>query len=144
MGNLGASEMMLILVVLGLLLIPGVFFTLTLQNALNRCAPSNRTMRPGQVWLLWVPLFSLVWQFIVVFRISSSLANEFRSRNMAREAEPGKTIGLAYCILGLCSIIPVVGMLTAIAGLICLIIYWVKIAGFSAEIAAPPSGVPAV
>jgi hypothetical protein len=76
MGNLGANELILILLVLGVLVVPGILF-------------------------------------------------------------PGKSIGLAYCILGVCGFIPIVGIITSIAALVCWILYWVKISNYSAELAVP-------
>jgi hypothetical protein len=40
------------------------------------------------------------------------------------------------CILTPLSIIPDIGILFTLAGLVCWIIYWTKIAGFSSQIAA--------
>ena len=96
-------------------------------------------MTPDQVWLMLIPVFNMVWQFIMVDRVASSLANEFRRRNIVGDAEPGKSLGLAYCILVVTSIIPVIGILTGIAGLVCGIVYWVKIANYSAQL-IPPVG----
>jgi hypothetical protein len=87
------------------------------------------------VWLLLIPGFNLVWQFIVVSNVAKSLGNEFRSRNIQREPEPGKSIGLAFCILSVCCIIPFLGFLTAIGALICWIMYWMKVANYSSELA---------
>ena len=135
MGNLGVSELLLILILLGVLLVPGIFFLLTLQKALSRCSPESRTMPPEQVWFLLIPIFNFVWQFIVVSRLASSLGNEFRRRNLVKEPEPGKSLGLVFCILDLCGIIPVLGIFASLAGLACWIMYWVKISNYSAELA---------
>ena len=146
-GSLGLGELIVIfvisLIIGAVCLIPGIFYLLTLQKCLQRCSPQSRTMSPGQVWLMLIPLFNLVWQFIVVSQISSSLANEFRPRRMIEEPEPGKAIGLAYCILFVCGVIPFLAVLTSIAGLVCWIIYWVKIADYSRELASPYSAVVA-
>jgi len=140
METIGLPELIVLFVFLiPLLLLPTIFFLLTLQKALNRCAPESRTMTPGQVWLMLIPVFNMVWQFIMVDRVASSLANEFRRRNIVGDAEPGKSLGLAYCILVVTSIIPVIGILTGIAGLVCGIVYWVKIANYSAQL-IPPVG----
>lgn len=137
MGNIGLPEL-IILFVIGLVLLPSIFFLLTLQKALTRCAPESRTMAPGQVWLMLIPLFNIVWQFILVSRVASSLGNEFRRRNIPAEAEPGKSLGLAFAILALTSIIPVLGVLTGIAAFVCWIVYWVKIANYSAQLMLMP------
>lgn len=139
LGNFGAGEIVLlvILIVLGIMFIPGFFFLLTLQKALKLCSIESRKTSPGSVWFLLIPLFNLVWQFILVSRISESLHNEFTKRNILEDPHPGKSIGIAYCALGVCSIIPFIGILTFIPALICWIIYWVKIAGYSNKLIQP-------
>ena len=132
LGIIGPQEIIVILVVVavifGISLIPMIFFLLTLQNTLNAISFENRKMEPGLVWLSLIPLFGLVWQFIIVDRMAGSLQAEFAKREMAtEEARPGNSIGLVYCILFCCSLIPFVGYITSIAGLICWIIYWIKI-----------------
>ena len=116
-------------------LIPFIFYLLTLQKALNRCSPENRAMNPGMVWLTLIPLFGLVWQFFVVINVAKSLGAEFQKRGMAEEPQPGKTLGLVTCILSCCGIIPFLGILCSLGALVCWIIYWVKIAGYSAKLA---------
>jgi len=116
-------------------LIPFIFYLLTLQKALNRCSPENRAMNPGMVWLTLIPLFGLVWQFFVVINVAKSLGAEFLKRGQAEEPQPGKTLGLVMCILSCCGIIPFLGVLCSLGALVCWIIYWVKIAGFSARLA---------
>jgi hypothetical protein len=133
MTTIGLPEL-LILFVIGLLLLPSIFFLRTLQKALNRCAPESRTMTPAHVWLMLIPLFNIVWQFIVVFRVASSLGNEFRRRKIPAEAEPGQSIGLASSVLLLTSFLPVIGLLTGIAGVVYWIVYWVKIANYSSRL----------
>lgn len=63
-------------VILGLFLIPAVLFLLTLQNILKVISQENRRMPPGNVWLLFVPFFNFIWQFIVVDKIARSIAAE--------------------------------------------------------------------
>ena len=111
-------------------IVVGVFFMLSLQRALRLCAPQNRTLAPGKVWLCFVPLFGIAWIFVVVSRVASSLRLEFESRQAPPE-DYGRSIGLAYCILAVISIIPVLGVVTGLAGLVCWIVYWVKISNYS-------------
>ena len=63
--------------------------------------------------------------------MAKSLAAEFRKRGIAEDPNPGQTLGLVMCIANL---------VCGPVGLICWIIYWVKIAGYSSriEVAAPP------
>jgi glycopeptide antibiotics resistance protein len=132
-----------VLVVVAIMLVPFIFYLLTLQKALNRCSPECRAMNPGMVWLMFIPLFNLVWHFFVVINMAKSLAAEFQKRGIAEEPKPGQTIGLVMCILGCCGIIPILGILCSLGGLVCWILYWVKIAGYSTKIAAPPAAAAA-
>jgi hypothetical protein len=130
MGKIGIMEILIIVVALGSI-IPGILYLVSLQSTLNEVSIKNRRMQPGQVWLSLIPLFGLVWQFIMVSRIADSLRAEFDDRQIQiAELRPGYSVGLAYCVLFTCSIIPVLGFLTSIAGLICWIIYWVKTSDF--------------
>jgi hypothetical protein len=115
-----------------LFLIPKIFYLLTLQKALSKCAAASRTMEPGLVWLLLVPVFNLVWHFFVVMGLAKSLKNEFAKRRIfSPEEAPAQPIGLAMCICACCSIIPLLGFLAALAHLVLWIMYWVKVAEYS-------------
>ena len=134
--NLGGGEIIVIAFAFfgsTMLFVPaGIFYILTLRNALWKCAPESRTMRPGQLWLLLIPLFNLGWHFVVVQNMAESLRNEFVRRSFPNaNPEQGQSLGLAMCILLACSLIPLFGLLLAFAGFICWIVYWVKIADYS-------------
>lgn len=130
----GAGILVFMLIVLAIALVPMIFYILTLQKALNKCAPENRAMQPGMIWLLLVPLVNLVWQFFVVINMAKSLGAEFQKRGIAEEAEPGKKLGMIMCILFCCGIIPLLGVFCSLGGLVCWIMYWLKIAGFSKKL----------
>ncbi len=136
MGNFGVTEiMMILLVVFGIILLPTIFYLITLQNTLHQVKFENRKMQPGQVWLCLIPLFGVIWQFFVVNGIADSLRLEFQQRNIKVDEErPGSGIGMAYCILECCSIIPFVGFLTSLPAFVCWIIYWVKISNYKATL----------
>ena len=128
---------LLLLFFLLLFLIPYIFFLIAQQNTLRVVETQNRTMNPGQVWLQLIPLFGLIWQFIVVKNIADSLRNELDSRN--RESNlgiwdegitdevnihPTFTTGQWYCIMVCISVIPYLGFLTWIFALVLWIVYW--------------------
>jgi len=131
-----AGVMFLLWVLIGIpALVAFIFFLLTEHRALGSCAPENRKMEPGMVWLQLVPVFNVVWQFLVVLAIAESFQREFEKRGLAVEPHPSKGIGLAVCILNCTTLIPVVNWLTSIPAVICWIIYWVKIAGLKGQLA---------
>ena len=44
----GLGILTIALVVLAIMLVPAIFYLLTLQKALNRCSPECRAMNPGR------------------------------------------------------------------------------------------------
>lgn len=117
----------------GIFLIPAIFYLLTLQKALARCSPASRTMDPAMVWLCLIPLFHLIWNFFVVMALGRSLGNEYARRGIPRpEMLPGQSIGMAMSICLCCAIVPVLNLLAGPAALVLWIVYWIKIANYSA------------
>ncbi len=139
-----------------------IFFLITQQNTLKAIQPHNRRMQPGEVWLQLIPVFNLVWQFIVVTRISNSIRNEINDRTLHSflgipdpvfsndmTRRPTYDIGLTFCILSLCGCIPLLGGIASLAGIVCWIVYWTQIAAYKNKFlnnpivtqeASPPSG----
>jgi hypothetical protein len=127
---IGGGCLIISLTITAILLIPGIFYCLTMQKSLTLAGPEHRAMEPGLVWLLFIPFFNLVWQFFVVKNVAQSV----RSWGQAHGKEVGDggwSIGLTACILSVCSFIPFLGFLCGIGGLVCLILWWVKVAGFN-------------
>jgi hypothetical protein len=112
-----------------------ILYLMMLSKTLSRCSPRNRTMEPGQVWLNLIPCFNFVWLFITVNRVAESLEEEFYDRRLPREGDFGKGLGITYLCLNLAGMIPYIGLLFSLGALICWIIYWVKISGFSKQLA---------
>ena len=130
----GMLEWVIILVAI-IFILPYILYLITLQNTLLEISNENRKMRPGQVWIILIPLFGLVWQFIMINRIADSLQAEFSSRNIpVSESRPGYTIGITYSILLLCSYLPILGVLALLGGLVCWIVYWVKINDYKTKL----------
>ncbi len=113
-------------------IIVAIFYLLNLQNLLKEIKDENRDVNPGNVWLMLIPLFSIVYAFILYPKISSSVKKEFESRGDTSKGDGGKNIGLALAVTGAVSIlpIPVIGTLVGLANLVLFIIWWVKTAGY--------------
>ena len=131
----GGSEWILIFIfLLPIFLVPGVLFLLTLQNTLKAISPENRMMPPSNVWLMFIPLFNIVWQFIMVDKIAQSIAAECARLNIpAKDAKPTYNNGLAWNICNILSFIPLIG---GLAALVTFILYWVKVNEFKILIIA--------
>lgn len=136
---LGLGIGMIVLVIFAIALLPTIFFLLTLHRTFDEVSLENRLMPSAQVWLALIPVFGTIWQFIIVQKMADSLQKEFALRGLeCKEARPGYSIGMAYCILTVCSIIPFVNFLTGFGVLITWIIYWVNIAEYKNTLVRNP------
>jgi len=144
LGGLGLPDLGILCFVLAVAVVPAIFYFLTLQKALSRVHRSNRLMEPGLVWLGFIPLFHLVWSFVIATRVPDSLRNEFQDQRRDAGGDYGKGVGLANAILGAVSFpllwISGFSMIVAPVGFVRLalfIIFWTKIADYSARLALP-------
>ncbi|MDE1156229.1 MAG: hypothetical protein PW735_10945 [Acidobacteriaceae bacterium] len=137
-GLLASMIMVFVFVFIGIFLIPKIFYLLTLQNALKKCAPQSRTMEPPLVWLFMIPVVDIVFHFFIVLALSKSLRNEFSRRGVPGvEAEPGQALGIAMAVSACCMVVPFLGTLACIAYFILWVLYWVKIASYSKMLDVP-------
>lgn len=153
--------------------VAGVFFVLMLHRLLEQCAPENRRLDANLVWLLFVPIFNLYWQFHVARKVASSLKKEYEARDLPYSNGVTYSLGMA---LASCSAITAVLFWSAVglmiggeddliglngmelAGRIALgvsaflavvmlvlwIVYWAKLNGLSKELQPKKPIIPAM
>ena len=63
---------LMLLVFAGAILV-AVFYLLNLQNLLKQITPANRQVEPGNVWLMFIPLFNIIYPFILYPKITDSV-----------------------------------------------------------------------
>lgn len=133
MGDYAAFALLggFVLVFLLVFLVIMIFFLLSLQKALTLAGAENREMSPGLVWLNLIPIFNLGWMVYTVLKISEAVSKKYAAHNVPNPSEGAKTLGLLYSISSICSIIPFLGGLFALAALVLFIIYWIKVAEFN-------------
>ncbi|MBI5538781.1 MAG: hypothetical protein HY951_01880 [Bacteroidia bacterium] len=131
---LGESEIILIVALLifcGLAILLAILYITTLQNTLKAVSEENQKMKPNAVWMMFIPGFGMVWQFIVVKAISDSLKAEYIKRNLPEdESNFAYSTGKTSCILNCCAMVPYLGIIAALIGLVFWIIYWSKIVNY--------------
>jgi hypothetical protein len=127
-----------------LLLIPflalGIAFCYFQQKTISLVKPENREIKPSHVWLQWIPVFNLVWQFFVVRRIAGSIEKEMNSpiddSILGTESTiyrlPTYGMGLTMCISACVLSLPF-NLIKIIALPVCTItwiIYWIQLAKY--------------
>jgi len=137
LGILGPAFLVILLFIAGIIVV-NVFYLLTLQNTLKEVQDANRKTAPTNVWLMFIPLFNLIYPFILYPQICDSVKDEYRYRGLKQDGDFGRGIGIALPILTLCSIVPILGILASMAHLVLFIIFWVKMSEFKTELANSP------
>jgi len=122
---------------MAIFLIPYIFFIRTQYSTLEAIQPENRFMKPFEVWLQLIPVFGLLWQFVVVGRIADSIQRQYQEHKESSFLGIGTgdlqemiqervtyTTGFSYSVLLILSFIPVIGFIIGIPMLILWITYW--------------------
>jgi hypothetical protein len=131
------TEYIVLLLLLLAFLIVAVLFLLYQQSIISLIRPENRLLSPVQVWWQLVPLFGLVWQFVVISRLSKSIERELKAPALTAMVadheviadEPTYWQGMAYAVLFCCSLIPYPPLKTTCAaiGFGTWIVYWIEL-----------------
>lgn len=126
-----AGGIMVLLLTLVVMLAVQIVICFILMTVLNRVPAQYRRMEPAMVWLLLIPIFNLIWMFMVFLRVPESLVAALTAKGDTTVGDGGRQLGLIYCICVLASFIPCVGGLAGIAALVLLILFLVKTWGLS-------------
>ncbi|HLP54461.1 MAG TPA: hypothetical protein VK151_05505 [Fluviicola sp.] len=141
---IGVLEGAFFLVVLMLIVVIVLyaFYLKNLQDLLNEVSEQNRQVPASNVWLMFIPLFNIVYRFILYPKISESLRLEFEERESPRNGDYLKGLGLVLGILGVVNVIPIDALksLTSLGILIIWIVFWVKTAEFKNQLRSMPKG----
>ena len=131
MAGLAVGYFVCIGVIFIVSLILQIMFLLAMSRALAACSPENRTMEPGSVWLVFIPLAGIVFHIMMLFKVPESIQNEYRSRRLRGDDDFGKNAAIWY-LVGAFVCAPV--------GLVFFFIFWSKISGYTKVLNGSASG----
>lgn len=143
MESLAFAPLLLILVILGGFIVLYVFYLKNLQDLLKEVSDHNRQVPAVNVWLMFIPLFNIVYPFILYPKISESVRLEFEERGEYQDGDYGKGLGITLGALGAVGILPIPQMIKSLIGLgnlVILIVFWVKMAEFKNRLRSIPKG----
>ncbi len=124
MGNLGFQELLFIIIVIGVFIVPLVFFLITLQNTMKVIEPENRRMKPEHVWLILIPLVGSLYAFLVVIAIANSCKLQLEKYGVFSLQKTTFGLGLAWAI---CLLSSLFWKALFIPSMLLLFIYWFKV-----------------
>lgn len=105
----------------------GIVLCWMIAKALAAVPEEHRTIEPWQVWLLLIPCFAVVWNFVVCQRVPQSFQNYFHAQGRYDQGDCGAQLGLWYALCMVGTLIPGVSGIAGIAGLVLLVLFMVKI-----------------
>lgn len=127
---LGIGILLLYIILLVGIMLLVIYYYKTLIDLMAYVRPQNRVTGVANILFMWIPLFSLVYGFIVYPKISESVKNEYRSLGIKEEGDFGRALGITLCAVSFGMFIPFLNFLTPIALLVIWIILWVKMNGY--------------
>jgi hypothetical protein len=138
MGDFSWWHWIIVLLVLVILLLPYCLFIGSIQLTLAAVPEDKREMSPGLAWLLLIPLFNIIWIFIVVSKLTQSFRALKAAGQLRTPTDASNGVGLAYAILSVLTVlvgwVPFIGWIIALAAFVLWIIYWVGVVGARREI----------
>ncbi len=123
-------------------LVVGLVISYLLFDAERKLPQAYQKIVPGLVFLLVVPVFNLVWIFVVVLKVSQSFQAYFASRQRAGVGDAGQAIGLAWAITAIASLLPLIGFLSAVASIVLMVLYLMKITQLKAMVVPGDATLP--
>ncbi len=126
------AGLLLLGIVAAVCLVIAIFICYLLYKAAERVPPDYRTLAPGSVFLMLVPLLGFVWLFVVVLKLSESYQKYFAAQQRTDVGDCGHAIGLGWAIASVCCVVPLLNTLAAPAALVLMILYLVKLSQLKA------------
>lgn len=132
--------------ILAPLIIVGILYVLSLSKLLKNISPENRSMNPGLVWLLFVPILNFIWHFVVVLNVTRSTEKEFAKLGINEQTNSARTIGLVASIAWTLpliinkffdramSLMILLTMFASIVTVVTFIMFWVKTSSFNKKL----------
>ncbi len=121
-----------VIIGMAVLIIPIIFFSISLYKALKRIPEEKLEFPAWFVWMFLVPVAGYVFLWMMLpFGIPRSFRKAVQNNPEAENrASTLFGLGLTFCILILVSFTPFLAAILGLPTLIILIIYWVKIVQF--------------
>jgi hypothetical protein len=116
-----------------------IFICLLIYLPYKDVPAEHQKMAPGLVFLLLIPFFNIIWNFIVFLRIPESFQSCFAAQGRTDQGDCGRQIGLWYAICGVAAFVPCVNYIAGPAALVLFIIFLVKIWSLKGQIGMMPA-----
>ncbi|MEO1477420.1 MAG: DUF4328 domain-containing protein [Bacteroidota bacterium] len=125
----------IVLIGIPLIIAAVIVFYVFLYKAWNQLQDGSQRTTPGKaVGFMFIPFYNLYWIFVAVHGLAQDL-NGYARRHSVQMMPVSESLSLAYCIVLLCTILPYIGFLAALAALVLGIILMTQFKNASMQIA---------
>lgn len=131
---LGIGIAIVYLIFLGGIFTIVAFYYKTMIDTMSLVRPSNRETGVGNVLFTIIPLFNLVYGFIVYPKICDSIKREYSELGLKQDGDFGRSIAIILRVLYIINFVPLLNILASFAYLVLWIVFWVKIHGYKVEL----------
>lgn len=112
-------------------IVVGALFCSRISKTIAVIDPPMRSRSPGSAWLLYVPLFNLVWMFFLVSAIKDGFQRMTAAGRLSQPSDGAGSLGMTLAVTNVLGIVlgavPYVGIVSGLVGLVVLIMYWVRL-----------------
>lgn len=108
------------------ILVPAIFYYLTLHQTMNAIEGGHRPFLGGLIWLAFVPFLGTIWYMVYAILLSSAPKKAFARRQLPGDAPMGVTVATVL-LIALC-MGPYLNLLSIIPAIVLWIIQGVKMA----------------
>jgi hypothetical protein len=127
MGSFSVWHWLVALVLIGVFILPNIFYILSMQKALAAIDQDKRPIAPGLAWLYLIPIFNIVWIYFLVVYISRGYARMGEAGRLSRPTAGGFGVGLAFAICLSLTLVPGLNLLAIIPMIVLWILHWVQV-----------------
>lgn len=132
MGSFSMMHWLIILIIFALWVVPQVFFILSVQTALRLVDDEFRQVTPGLAWLLFIPVFNLIWIFFLVTYMRRGYEKMWENQRLSRETSAGFGLGIGFGVASVFCLIPGLNLIAWLPALVLWILYWVQVSQLKA------------
>lgn len=104
-----------------------IYYLLSVRKVLIAIRPHNRAIHPDIVWLGLIPVFRLVWPFVLNPLLCTSIKRDMTESGIDEYGDYGLVMGIAYPFLGLVKYFIPFGSLISVPEFLIWVFFWRKL-----------------
>ena len=127
-GEFSGVHWFIVIIAIVAVLLPNIFYTLTLQRSFTAIDPPLRPIAPGLVWLFLIPVFNFGWSFFLVVYLKRGYDRMAAAGRLSAPTSAGFGVGIGFAVCFALTLVPAINVLAVIPMLVLWVLHWVQAA----------------